>query len=117
MLVSIDDSTRHQLVVLARRPRSRDTKFSAERPTEWRPHEVRNPAVDVPFSNPAAWELIASRLEDGHDVKVITLDNPRGKPGYVMKIELEPRVPRLYVKLQLHAGRIFGRSFHYSTRE
>ena len=84
--MSIDDSTRHQLVVLARRPRSRDTKFSAERPTEWRPHEVRNSTVDLPFTNSAAWELIASRLEDGHDVKVVTLDNPRGKPGYVMKI-------------------------------
>ena len=61
--------------------------------------------------------MIATRLEDGHDVEVITLDNPRGKLGYVMKIELEPAVPGLYVKLQLHAGRIFGRSFHYSTHE
>ena len=50
-------------------------------------------------------------------MEVITLDNPRGKTGYVMKIELEPAAPRLYVKVQLDAGRIFGRSFHYSTHE
>ena len=42
---------------------------------------------------------------------------PEAQLGYVMKIDLEPSVPRLYVKLQLHAGRILGRSFHYSTHE
>ena len=31
-----------------------------------------------------------------------------------MKIDLEPDQPRVYVKLQLGAGRIVGRSFHYS---
>ena len=80
---------------------------------------MRNPAseLDAPFTDSGAWNLIASRLEDGHDVEVITLDNPRGKTAYVMKIELDPAAPRLYVKVQLHAGRIFGRSFHYSTHE
>ncbi len=80
---------------------------------------MRNPAsgLDAPFTDSGAWNLIASRLEDGHAVGVMTLDNPRGKTGYVMKIELEPAAPRLYVKVQLHVGRIFGRSFHYSTHE
>ena len=80
---------------------------------------MRNPAseLDAPFTDSGAWDLIASRLEDGHEVDVITLDIPRGATGYVMKIDLEPSVPRLYVKLQLHAGRIFGRSFHYSIHE
>ena len=80
---------------------------------------MRNPVseLDAPFTDSGAWDLIAARLEDGHDVEVITLDNPRGKTGYVMKIELAPAAPRLYVKVQLHAGRIFGRSFHYSTHE
>lgn len=73
--------------------------------------------TDAGFTDAGAWDLIASRLEDGHDVEVMTLDVPRGATGYVMKIELEPAVPRLYVKLQLHNGRIFGRSFHYSTHE
>ena len=76
-----------------------------------------NPASGLVFTDFSAWDLIASRLEDGHDVEVMTLDVPRGATGYVMKIELDPAVPRLYVKVQLHHGRIFGRSVHYSTRE
>jgi hypothetical protein len=40
-----------------------------------------------------------------------------GATGYVMKIELEPAVPVLYVKLELRSGRILGRSFHYSKHE
>ena len=33
-----------------------------------------------------------------------------------MKIDLGRNVPKLYVKLQLGSGKIFGRSFHYSER-
>ena len=111
--MSIDDSTRQQLAQLARLKKRR----RVHRAARWEPRQVRNPAseLDVPFTEPGAWDFIASRLEDGHDVQVITLDNPRGKTGYVMKIELGPAAPRLYVKVQLDAGRIFGRSFHYST--
>ena len=31
-----------------------------------------------------------------------------------MLIDLGSHVPKLYVKLQLGSGKIFGRSFHYS---
>ena len=34
-----------------------------------------------------------------------------------MKIDLGQSVPKLYIKLQLGRGKIFGRSFHYSERE
>lgn len=113
--MSIDDSTRQQLARLARLKKRR----RIHRPARWEPGRVRDPTseLDASFTEPGAWDLIASRLEDGHEVEVITLDNPRGKTGYVMKIELEPTAPRLYVKVQLDAGRIFGRSFHYSTHE
>ena len=39
--VSIDDAIRRQLALLAKRPRSRNSKFSAARPTEWQPHRHR----------------------------------------------------------------------------
>ena len=67
---------------------------------------MRNPAseLDAPFTDSGAWDLVASRLEDGHDVDVITLNIPRGATGYVMKIDLEPSVPRLYVKLHCTQG-------------
>ena len=114
--MSVDQATRHQLVILARRSRSRTTAFSRDRPTEWRPGDVRNPGgvLDTHFTDSTAWECIASRLESGEEVEVIELHAPKGAKGYVMKIDLEPDVPALYVKLQLGSGTIIGRSFHYS---
>ena len=111
--MSIDGSTRHQLVILARRSHARVTAFSRNRPTEWRPGEVRDPAgtLATHFTDAAAWELIASRLESGHDVETVELRKPPGAKGYVMKIDLEPDDVPVYVKLQLGPGRIIGRSF------
>ena len=113
---SPNQSTRRQLAVLARRSHARVTEFSAARPTDWRPGQVRNPAgvLDTHFTDAAAWEFIASRLEDGHPVEVVELRKPAGAKGYVMKIDIEPGRPHLYVKLQLGSGKIIGRSFHYS---
>ena len=117
--MSIDDSTRHELAILARRSNARTTDFSRSRPTDWWPQSVRNPdgMLDTHFSDAAAWELIASKLEDGHDVETVELQKPPGATGYVMKIDLEPNAPTLYVKLQLGSGQIIGRSFHYSKPE
>lgn len=115
--MNIDGSIRRQLALLARRPRSRNKgEFSTRRPTEWQPTRVINPAggLDAPFTDGGAWELIASKLESGHDVEVVTLRKPAGATGYVMKIEIDPNAPMLYVKVELRAGKILGRSFHYS---
>ena len=115
----ISKAIRHELVVLARRSNSRSARFRRDRPTDWRPHEVRNPSggLATHFTDPSAWELIASRLEQGEPVEVIELHTPKGAKGYVMKIHLGRDVPLLYVKLQIGSGRIFGRSFHYSEHE
>ncbi len=114
--MTVDDSIRHQLAVLARRPRDRVTVFSRSRPTDWRPGQVRNPwgLLDRYFTDAAAWELIASKLEEGHELTTVQLREPPDRTGYVMMIELEAGTPLLYVKLELGAGKIFGRSFHYS---
>lgn len=110
------DAIRHQLAVLASRPTARITDFSRSRPTDWRPGQVRNPSgsLDGYFTDAAAWDLIASKLEEGHKVEVVKLRQPAGRTGYVMKIELEPGQPILYVKVELGSGKIFGRSFHYT---
>lgn len=112
----IDQKTRSQLVVLARRRRARTSAFSPSRPTDWRPTRVRNPegVLDTYFTDTTAWEFIAAKLEAGEPVEVIDLRRPQGAKGYVMKITLGADVPTLYVKLQLGSGIIFGRSFHYS---
>ena len=94
------------------------SEFSTSLPTDWRPRQVRNPSgiLDTHFTDAAAWEFIASKLEDGHPVDIVELRKPAGGTGYVMKIDIEPDQPQLYVKLQLGAGKIIGRSFHYSDR-
>ena len=115
-LTGIDDTTRHHLVTLARRPRAHTAKFTTHRPTDWRPTEIRNPSgvLDDHFTDTTAWELIAARLERGDKVTVIELDQPPGATGYVMHIDLGSNFPELYVKLEFGSGEIFGRSFHYS---
>ena len=117
--MSIDASTRRQLALLARRASARVVEFSPDRPIDWRPQSVRDPSATIgtQFTDAAAWELIASRLESGHEVETIVLRKPRGAKGYVMKIDLEPGGVPLYVKVQLGAGKIIGRSFHYSEKE
>lgn len=103
-------------MVLARRSGARESAYSRSRPTDWRPDDVRNPTglLDGNFTDLTAWEFVASRLEEGEEVEVIDLRQPPGAKGYVMKIDLGAGVPTLYVKLQLGAGKIIGRSFHYS---
>ena len=115
--MEIDDSTRSMLVTLARRSRARITRFSSSRPTDWRPGKVRNPSgvLDNYFTDPAAWELIATKLEQGHPVEVVVLRKPKDKKGYVLKVDLGCGDPIIYIKLQLGSGVIIGRSFHYSN--
>ena len=95
------------------------TAFSTERPTDWRPGQVRNPdgVLDTFFTDAAAWEFIAERLDDGHPIETVELRKPQGAMGYVMKIDIESGRPQLYIKLQLGSGKIIGRSFHYSERK
>ena len=114
--MSVDDAIRKQLVLLARRSSARVTAFSASAPTDWRPQQVRNPSgvLDDYFTEAAAWELIAAKLEEGHPVEEVALRRPPGRKGYVMKIPLGVDDPPVYVKLQLGAGTVIGRSFHYS---
>lgn len=114
--MSLNEEIRRQLVLLARRSDSRHSDSSPSTPTKWQPYLVRkpSPAVDEFFTDREAWEFVATKLAEGHAVEVISLRRPRGKKGYVMKIELEPKRPLLYVKLQLGSGKVIGRSFHYS---
>ena len=94
-------------------------RFSSGQPNDWRPGQARNPdgELDSYFTDASAWEYIAVKLESGHPVKVMPLEKPPGAKGYVMKIDIEPEIPQLYVKLQLGSGKIFGRSFHYSEQK
>lgn len=116
--MNIDAETRRQLAQLARYAGTRTTAFSLGEPTDWRPSTVRRPSCGFSpyFTDAAAWELIADKLDGGHEVEEIELRKPRGAKGYVMKIDLAPGQPTLYVKLQLRGRQVVGRSFHDSER-
>jgi hypothetical protein len=108
---------RRQLISLSCNKKCRISAFSRERPVDWRPTQVRSPLSGLPFTEAGAWAFIAERLEAGHPIQAIMLDQPPGSTGYVMEIHLEVDRPALYVKLELGgSGKVFGRSFHYSER-
>jgi hypothetical protein len=105
------DDIRRQLVILCRRCRARQLGW----PRDWRAHQVTDPRSGAPFTEPAAWDYIAEVLEQGHAYEVLILDRPPGAKAYVLKIPQRPDVPEIYVKVQLGAGIVIGRSFHYSN--
>lgn len=108
------------MVALIRRG-AHDSTFRRERPTRWHPELVQNPdrgedqffATAAAFTDETAWAFIRKHLERGEFVQVIALDKPPGRKGFVMKIDLGSDMPKLYVKLQLGSGIVWGRSFHY----
>jgi len=101
---------RRELAILARRKRARVLGW----PRDWRPSEVCNPEDSCPFTPAGAWEFIAEILEKRTDIalKPVTLDHPSGATGYVLIVPLQ--TDTVYIKLQIGAGKIIGRSFHYS---
>ena len=113
--MAIDKETRRQLADRAKSAKTRSSAFRPDRPTDWRPGQVRNlnAVLGNAFTDIAAWELIATKLEDEHPVETVELNRPPGKTGYVMKIDLGQERP-VYVKLQLAGKKVIGRSFHYS---
>ena len=45
-----------------------------------------------------------------------TRAEPTLRKGYVMHMEGQAGHPPVYVKIELGAGKVYGRSFHYSDR-
>ena len=105
---------RRQLALLARRKNARFAEFSRESPTRWEPGRVIDPATSLPFSPSGAWEFIADVLEAGAELYQIELERPPGAVAYYFTVACGKIT--LYVKLQLGAGNVIGRSFHCSDR-
>jgi hypothetical protein len=108
------DAIRHELAVLAARKESRIVGWSQGLPCDWKPEQVRNPATGLYFTPNGAWQYVADLLRGGEPLEEMTLEQPAGKRGYVMRVKLGSGMPELYIKLQLGGGKVIGRSFHYS---
>ena len=107
---------RWALATLARTSRTRFVGQPPERPHRWRPQTVPS-ANGYGMTDPAAWELIAERLEDPKQrMEIIVLRQPKGAKAYVMKFRL-PHLPRrIYAQFEFvvpaSGQKICGRSFH-----
>jgi hypothetical protein len=102
---------------LVRRALSRKTRlstFSDKAPTKWHPTSLRHPADGVPFTEDNCWDFVILAITGGAPVEEIVLRHPAGKRGFVLKlVGYEGTI--IYVKLQLLADKVLGRSFHESS--
>jgi len=92
---------------------TRTSAFIPTAPTKWHPTSLRHPESGEPFTEDNCWTFIADAIGAGAEVEEIVLRLPPGKRGFVLKLEGHGGVI-IYVKLQLLAAKVFGRSFHES---
>ena len=57
------DSIRDRLIRLIKQKSKRWTQWTRERPTEWQPEEIADPATGMRMTGLGAWEFILERLE------------------------------------------------------
>jgi hypothetical protein len=105
---------RTQLAALSRRSNARRTAGDRTRPCKWWPNTVKTRVPDMYFTEVGAWQFVAECLESGTPIEEVVLRKPEGRKAYVMKVHVLPEHETLYIKLQLGAGAVIGRSFHYS---
>lgn len=109
-------TTRSELARRARDVLTHQSTFTPQAPCDWRPQKVLDPKTGSPFTDPGAWDFVASLLESGHEVTVIAMQKPPGQLGYQMTVSGFPGQPDIYIKLTLTKHMVNGRSFHPSTK-
>ena len=113
-----DDKIEEHRVNLARYADNKKTrKLGWPCPCDWRPKTVENPESGMPFTDAGAWSFISALLKQGVPIEKITLKIPPGQEAYVMKYEIDPNRPVLYIKIHFGNGCVLGRSFHYSEQK
>jgi hypothetical protein len=69
----------------------------------------------MPFTDADAFEAIADAFEnDTLEVKTVSLRIPAGRIAYEILIPQPAGRAPIYAKVQLGAGQVLARSFHYS---
>lgn len=111
----VSDAIRRMLATRCGSKRTRSATFSHLQPTDWKPTSLRDPRDQTQyFTDDSAWEFISQLLVDGCKVETVVLEKPPGRTGYVIKVAGCPPVSHIYIKLQLGADTVIGRSFHES---
>jgi hypothetical protein len=111
--VPVSEAVRRDLALLSARKSARVYAWTRDRPTDWRPTTVRDPASGELFTQEGAWMYIVELLENNHVIETIVLAKPPDKTGYVLHVDVGGSASRIYIKLELGCGKVYGRSFHY----
>lgn len=103
---------RIRAAVLCRQGRLR--RVARLRWCRWCPGEVRHPRGEGYYSDAAAFEAIAGALDDSAiEVVAVALTAPESGFGYELLIPQGLNGPCVYAEVQLGAGLVLGRNFHY----
>jgi hypothetical protein len=117
-MIDASPAERDLLVAACRGGNRQFVEHSDERPSEWRPYEVldlRLATWNICFTDAAAFQFAADKIESGHPVEKVKLARPPGADGYAIKIAW-PDGRVLYIKLEIKGEIVFGRSFHFSVK-
>ncbi len=99
---------------MARLCQSRKTRreaFTTKQPTEWKPSDAIDAATQQPCTLDGSWRMVEAYLLGTGAIKAVLLKRPPGRTGYWFHM-YDHDGNRIYVKLQMGSGLIFGRSFH-----
>jgi hypothetical protein len=116
-VASDQEKYRTELARLAARPATRQSEWTEGEPCEWTPHTVTDPRTGQLFTDAGAWEFVSEQLLGGCSIEEVELRKPRGKKGFVLKLQGAKGKPLIYVKLRICPGYVKGRSFHYDIYE
>jgi len=111
----VTEEIRNRLAARASSRRTRNREFRRDRPCDWQATAMTDPRTGEVFTEDGAWEYTAEMIRSGVDIEIIELEFPPGKKAYVMLVPSHDSKIPIYIKLQLVAESVIGRSFHYST--
>jgi len=111
----VSDAVRRLLIQRCGSRKTRGSSWSRPMPTDWKPEHLVHPLRQgETFTEDSAWQFIQDLLVEGCPIDVIPLDKPPNAKGYVIIVKGHPPIDKIYIKLQLTADKVWGRSFHES---
>ncbi len=106
------EDIRQLIIKHIEKKRRRVQAFPPASPTEWRPHAVKNPLTDGPYTDHDAWHLICDALKIGESLESVEMRRAKGVTAYSMVIRRKVGGPAIYAKVSLGPDYVLGWSFH-----
>jgi len=115
----LSKQARRYLASCCRTPANRILARQMPAGHNWHPYRVTEPQSGMWFTDDAAWEFIATQLEEGVPVQQRPAGAEHAYPALEMIVEVTDNERRLYMKIGIltESNKVIGLSFHYSTEE